>query len=323
MTRCDGAARRPLARVAVLMVCGAGLAGVLAGCTSGVGSAGAQTVSAVAATGTGTAAAVAPFVSIVEPFDPGHPARVEARPGHLRRPGHDARHREVLRGQYREPRRRDQRRAGPPRTPRRTRPVAPPSCPRTARGWPRGARCAVPPSPAAARPPASASRAACSTRARPGTSQVEGIAPHEFRLKATDSTDPNALAWYTTPEGSSHRGAQHPGRPERRGDRRVDRRGRGERVRGQPEAVLLYGQPFTDKGVVQSPDPNVTTACRQARSTSSPSTTPHWPRTRARAAATSTRPVTRWRSGTELTPVRCRRRPAARAAAARCAWPAR
>ena len=31
---------------------------------------------------------------------------------------------------------------------------------------------------------------------------VKGITPPEARLKGTDSTDPNQLAWYTTPEGS-------------------------------------------------------------------------------------------------------------------------
>jgi len=31
---------------------------------------------------------------------------------------------------------------------------------------------------------------------------VKGIAPPEARLKGTDSTDPNQLSWYTTPEGS-------------------------------------------------------------------------------------------------------------------------
>ena len=31
---------------------------------------------------------------------------------------------------------------------------------------------------------------------------VKGITPVEARLKSTDSTDPNQLSWYTTPEGS-------------------------------------------------------------------------------------------------------------------------
>ena len=31
---------------------------------------------------------------------------------------------------------------------------------------------------------------------------VQGITPPEARLKGTDSTDPNQLSWYTTPEGS-------------------------------------------------------------------------------------------------------------------------
>ena len=32
--------------------------------------------------------------------------------------------------------------------------------------------------------------------------EVKGIAAPEARLKGTDSTDPNQLSWYTTPEGS-------------------------------------------------------------------------------------------------------------------------
>lgn len=31
---------------------------------------------------------------------------------------------------------------------------------------------------------------------------IKGVAPPEARLKGTDSTDPNQLSWYTTPEGS-------------------------------------------------------------------------------------------------------------------------
>ena len=30
---------------------------------------------------------------------------------------------------------------------------------------------------------------------------VKGIAPPEATLKSTDSPDPGALSWYTTPEG--------------------------------------------------------------------------------------------------------------------------
>src|SRR5205823_717924 len=75
----DGTGRPRLTRVAMLMACGAGLTAVLAGCSPGSGSPGAS-ASSPAATGTGTAAAIAPFVPIVEPFDPGHPARVESAP---------------------------------------------------------------------------------------------------------------------------------------------------------------------------------------------------------------------------------------------------
>ncbi len=321
MTRCDGAARRPLARVAVLMVCGAGLAGVLAGCTSGVGERGGLVGAAAAATGTGTAAAVAPFVSIVEPFDPGHPARVEPAPDTCGGQGTTLAIEKCYEAN----------------TENLDAEINAAQAAKYAKADAAGRAAILSQDSAwlAARGPvcsaaftgggtaAGISVAGClfdESKAR--YISVEGIAPHEFRLKATDSTDPNALAWYTTPEGS----------------RIAELSTQGDQSGGAIVEWIVVGG--ANGFVVNPSSSSIWTARSPTRAWSSRRTpTDHRvsagqeyqfsvdysqrPRTRARAAATSTRPVTRWRSGTELTPVRCRRRPAARAAAARCAWPAR
>src|SRR3954471_6814569 len=92
LARSDGTLRQTRTRVAVLALCGAGLAGGLGLCGAGLagmlagcgspGSPGGGGAASPAATATKTVqtAAVAPFVSIVEPFDPGHPARLETAP---------------------------------------------------------------------------------------------------------------------------------------------------------------------------------------------------------------------------------------------------
>jgi uncharacterized protein YecT (DUF1311 family) len=83
---------------------------------------------------------------------------------------------------------------------------------------------------------------------------VQGITPHEYRLKATDSMDPNALAWYTTPEGS----------------RIAELSTQGDQTGGaivtwiviggtqgfviNPKQFFYLDSPFTDPGVVQPPD---------------------------------------------------------------------
>ena len=85
---------------------------------------------------------------------------------------------------------------------------------------------------------------------------VKGIAPPEARLKGTDSTDPNQLSWYTTPEGSRIAEISTQG----------DQTGgavvawviveRGERVRGQPQAVLLPGRLVHRSRCARAVDPS-------------------------------------------------------------------
>lgn len=196
----DGTARRPLTRVAVLMACGAGLTAVLAGCSPGSGSAGGG-ASSPAATGTGTAAAIAPFVPIVEPFDPGHPARTEAAPAscsgqsstigieHCYQAKTENVDAQIDIAQFA--------RYSSASPAQRKTILAQDSA------W------------LAARAPVCAaafntggtidgiSATSClldESNAR--LDAVKGITPPEARLKGTDSTDPNQLSWYTTPEGS-------------------------------------------------------------------------------------------------------------------------
>ena len=66
----------------------------------------------------------------------------------------------------------------------------------------------------------------------PAGSQAEGHRQHQ--------PEPAVLVHHT--RGFPHRRDKHPGRPDRRGRRRLGHRGRGQRVRGQPQAVLLPGR---------------------------------------------------------------------------------
>jgi hypothetical protein len=84
---------------------------------------------------------------------------------------------------------------------------------------------------------------------------VKGITPPEARLKATDSTNPSQLSWYTTPEGS----------------RIAQINTQGEQAAGEIVAWVIIGgadgfvinpKQFyfingsrTDYGIIQSPDP--------------------------------------------------------------------
>jgi uncharacterized protein YecT (DUF1311 family) len=178
------------------------LAVPLAACGSS-GSAGPGASSSPAATGAaGTAsAAAASFVSIVEPFDPGHPARAEPAPASC---------------------------GGQPTT------IATERCYQTkaenvdaqidvaqfarysaASAAERTTILAQDSAWLAARAPVcdaafntggtvdGISAAAClldESSAR--LDAIKGNTPLEARLKGTDSTDPNRLSWYTTPEGS-------------------------------------------------------------------------------------------------------------------------
>ena len=177
------------------------LAGPLAACGSS-GSAGTgATSSSPAATGGTASAAAASFVSIVEPFDPGHPARTAPAPASC---GSQTTTIEIERCYQVKTENVDVQidvaqfaRYSSASQAERTTMLAQDSV------W------------LAARAPVCAaafntggtvdgiSAAAClldESNAR--LAAVKGIARPEARLKGTDSTDPNQLSWYTTPEGS-------------------------------------------------------------------------------------------------------------------------
>jgi uncharacterized protein YecT (DUF1311 family) len=179
------------------------LAGPLAACGSSgsAGSSGTVSSSSPAATGGTASAAAASFVSIVEPFDPGHPARTEAAPASC---GSQTTTIETERCYQIKTENVDVQidvaqfaRYSSASQAERTTMLAQDSA------W------------LAARAPVCAaafntggtidgiSAAAClldESNAR--LAAVKGIALPEARLKGTDSTDPNQLSWYTTPEGS-------------------------------------------------------------------------------------------------------------------------
>ena len=180
------------------------LAVPLAGCGSS-GSSGspgpAASSSQVAAGGTASAATVSSFVSIVEPFDPGHPARAESAPA---RCGGQSTAIEIERC-YQAKTENVDAQSDIAQSARYS--SAAPAARKTIltqdSAW------------LAARAPVCAaafntggtidgiSAAAClldESSAR--LAAVKGITPPEARLKGTDSTDPNQLSWYTTPEGS-------------------------------------------------------------------------------------------------------------------------
>ena len=179
------------------------LAVTLAGCGSS-GSSGspgpAASSSPAAAGGTASAATVA-FVSIVEPFDSGHPARAEPAPASC---GGQSTAIEIERCYQAKTENVDAQID-----------VAQSARYSSAASAERKTILAQDSAWLAARAPVCAaafntggtidgvSAAAClldESSAR--LAAVKGITPPEARLKGTDSTDPNQLSWYTTPEGS-------------------------------------------------------------------------------------------------------------------------
>ncbi len=252
------AGARPPARAATLACQLAALAGLLAACSSSGSSGSTATSSGQTASGPGSSAsasaAAASFVSIVEPFDPGHPARTEPAPAscggqpttlaieqcyQTRTENVDA---EIDVAQF-------------------ARYSSAPAAERSTilsqdSAW------------LAARAPVCAaafntggtidgiSAAAClldESNAR--LDAVKRITPPPARLKATDSTDPNQLAWFTTPAGS----------------RIAEISTQGDQTGGAIVAWVIVGGPdgfvvnpkqfyfqdgsFTDVGVAEPPNP--------------------------------------------------------------------
>ena len=190
-------------RRATLAVTLAGLASLLSACGSSGSSGSAATSSSPAATGPGTAtaSAAASFVSIVEPFDPGHPARTEPAPASCGSQSTTI----AIEQCYQTKTENVDAEIDVAQLARYS------SAPAAERGtiltqdstW------------LAARTPVCAAAfntggtidgintAAClldESNAR--LDAVKGITPAEAKLKFTDSQDPNEMAWYTTPEGS-------------------------------------------------------------------------------------------------------------------------
>ena len=243
-----------LARAVVLTA----LAGLLAACSSSGSASSAATSASPGATGTGgtaaASAAAASFVNIVEPFDPGHPARFETAP--------------VSCGSQ-------------------TTTIAIERCYQTktenvdvqidvaqsaryasATAAGRATILAQDSSWLAARGPVCAAAfntggtidginlAAClldESNARLGA--VKGITPPEATLKGTDSTDPNQLSWYTTPEGS--RIAEINTQGDQTGGAIVGWVivGGADGFVVNPKQFYFQDGSFTDAGIVEPPNP--------------------------------------------------------------------
>ena len=84
---------------------------------------------------------------------------------------------------------------------------------------------------------------------------VEGIVPPEATLKSTDNTDPGALSWYTTPEGS--RIAELDTQGDQSGGAIIAWIiiGGADGFTVNPSQFYFSDGSFTDRGVVQPPNP--------------------------------------------------------------------
>lgn len=233
------------------------LAGILLGCGSSGSSAGSSASTSPAARApdsTASASAATPFVYIVEPFDPGHPARTESAPAscgsqattiaieqcyQIKTENVDV---QIDAAQF-------------------ARYSSAPTAGRTAilaqdSAW------------LAARQPICAagfraggtidgiSAAAClldESNAR--LDAVRGVTPPEASLKSTDSIDSNQLSWYTTPEGS--RIAEISTQGDQTGGAIISWVivGGADGFVVNPRQFYFKAGPFTDAGIVQPPNP--------------------------------------------------------------------
>ncbi|HEX3309542.1 MAG TPA: lysozyme inhibitor LprI family protein [Streptosporangiaceae bacterium] len=190
-------------RLLVPAVALAVLAVSLAGCGSSgsASSPGTAASSSAAAAGGTVSVGTASFVSIVEPFDPGHPARAESAPA---RCGGQSTAIEIERC-YQAKTENVDAQIDVAQSARYS--SATPAVRKTILAQDSAWLAARAPVCAAAFNTGGTidgiSAAAClldESSAR--LAAVKGVAPPEARLKGTDSTDPNQLSWYTTPEGS-------------------------------------------------------------------------------------------------------------------------
>ena len=251
---------RQVARAAIFAV----LVGLAVGCSSSSASSGsigvpadtgASSPAVSAATGTASApGAAASFVPIVEPFDPGHPARVQSAPAscgsqsstlaieqcyQATTENTDAAIDAVQLAAY-----------------------------SSGSSSQRAAILAQDAAWLAARGPVcqvafntggtidGVSIAAClldESTAR--LDAVKGINPPEAKLKSTDSIDPNDLSWYTTPEGS--RIAEIDTQGDQTGGAVISWViiGGAEGFVVNPKQFYYADGSFTDPGIIQPPDP--------------------------------------------------------------------
>jgi uncharacterized protein YecT (DUF1311 family) len=249
--------RRHVAHAATFAV----LVGLAAGCSSSSSSSSiavpvetaASSPAASAASGA-AAAAAAPFVPIVEPFDPGHPARVQSAPAscgsqsstlaieqcyQAKTENTDAAIDAVRLAAYS---------SGSPS--QRTAILAQDAAWLAARG---------PLCQAAFNTGGTIdgiSVAAClldESTAR--LDAVKGITPPEAKLKSTDSIDPNDLSWYTTPEGS--RIAEIDTQGDQTGGAVISWViiGGADGFVVNPKQFHYADGTFTDPGIIEPPDP--------------------------------------------------------------------
>jgi uncharacterized protein YecT (DUF1311 family) len=262
MRRMETAIGAVAARAAMLTA----LAGLAAGCgsSSSAGSASppaATPASAtpVSATSTSTASAsasvaAAAFADIIEPWDPGHPARSQTAPAdcggqpstvtieqcyEAKTENADAKIDDVQQGRYA---------------------AAAPSA-RVAilaqdRAWlaARGPVCEVAFQTGGTIDGINVS-ACLLDESTARLNAVEGIVPSEATLKSTDNTDPGALSWYTTPEGS--RIAELDTQGDQSGGVIIAWIiiGGADGFVVNPSQFYFIDGSFTDRGVVQPPNP--------------------------------------------------------------------
>jgi uncharacterized protein YecT (DUF1311 family) len=237
------------------------LAGLAAGCSSSSSSTSNIPVpvdtaasSSAANAATGSASAAASFVPIVEPFDPGHPARVQSAPAscgsqpstlaieqcyQAKTENTDAATDAVQLAAYS---------SGSPS--QRTAILAQDAAWLAARG---------PVCQAAFNTGGTIDGISIATclldESTARLDAVKGITPPEAKLKSTDSIDPNAIAWYTTPEGS------RVGEVDTQGDQT------GGVIIGwiiiggadgfvvNPKQFYYVDGSFTDPGLIEAPNP--------------------------------------------------------------------
>jgi uncharacterized protein YecT (DUF1311 family) len=233
------------------------LAGVLAGCGSSASPAGSAATSPAAkasgGTGTANAASAGLFTPIVEPFDPGHPARTESAPASCGETSTIA-----IEQCY------------DTRTENADAAIDAVQSARYASASPSAKAAILSQDSAwlAARQPVCAvafntggtidgiSAAICLLdESNVRLDSVKGINPPEAKLKDTDSQDPNEMSWYTTPEGSRITMT----------DTQGDATGGviiGWTVIGGPDGFVVNPKQFyfldgsfTDPGIVGSPNP--------------------------------------------------------------------